>query len=234
VAASTVYTTDEDVVPVLPKNYDSASDLTRTHLTAMILNVSRIIDARLSTAYIPFNSTTGTPPTPVAIQAVAKYLVIGQALRHLAMGDRNASLMQSAQEYEGWGAAALDSYISGLAILPPEQKTGAVLTVGVGGDYDVETDQAFIGVEALVSSGEIPTMIPESVKVTSPAGYVQYNYGYDFDVMFNPQHQKWVFHDLRNDFISQTTPTIQYDWTWERYSRDRTPKGVKSGLFVMG
>lgn len=232
--ATTTYTTSAAVVPLLPKGYDSAVDLTASHLTAMISSVSRQIDARLAVAYIPFNSTTGTPATPAQIQTIAKYLVAAQALRHLVVGDRNAALRQSANDLQDMANADLSAYMEKAIVLPPELKTAAVLTPGTAGTYDVDTTEAFIGVEALVTSGDIPTMIPESVKVTSPAGYVQYNYGEDFDIYFNPQHQKWVFRDLRSDFISQSSPTIQYEWTWERYSRDRTPKGVKSGLFVMG
>lgn len=232
--ATTTYTTSSDVTPMLPKNYDSTTDLTSAHLTAMISSVSRLIDSRLAVAYIPFNSTTGTPATPANIQTIAKYLVAGQALRHLVVGDRNASLRQTAEDYESTAMADLAAYVSKATVLPPEQKTGAVLTPGVGGSYDIAETEAFIGVEALITSAEIPTMIAESVKITSPSGYTKYHYGDDFEIYFNPQHQKWVFRDLRNDFIGETSPTITYDWTWERYSRDRTPKGVKSGLFVFG
>lgn len=232
--ATTTYTTSAAVVPLLPKNYDSAVDLTASHLTAMISSVSRQIDARLAVAYIPFNSTTGTPATPAPIQTIAKYMVTAQALRHLAIGDRNAALRTAAADMDEMAMSDLSAYVTQAIVLPPELKTDAVLTPGTAGTYDIGTTEAFIGVESLVTSGEIPTLIPESVKITSPAGFTQYNYGYDFEVYFNAQHQKWVFRDLRNDFIDEASPTIQYEWTWERYSRDRTPKGVKSGLFVMG
>ena len=233
-AASTTYTTDEDVIPLLPKNYDSASDLTASHFTALILSRSRFIDSQLATMYIPFNSTTDTIPTPVPIQTIAKYLVAAQALRHLAVGDRNALLRDTAKEYEELAWADLSSYVNKATVLPPEQKTGAVLTPGTGGSYDVDTYEAIIGVESLITSGEIPMLIPESVFITSPSGYTQYHLGEDFSVRFDEQLQKWVFTDHRNDFITQSSPTIKYEFTWERQARDRTPKGVKSGQFVMG
>jgi len=232
-AASTTYTTSSDVTPLLPKNY-STTDLSSSHMTAMILSRSRFIDSQLATMYIPFNSTTDTIPTPVPIQTIAKYLVAAQGIRHLVVGDRNALLRETAEEYEKLAWADLSSYVNKATVLPPEQKTGAVLTPGTGGSYDVNTYEAIIGVESLITSGEIPMLIPESVFVTSPSGYTQYHLGEDFSVYFHEPLQKWVFSDHRNDFITQTTPTIKYEFTWERQSRDRTPKGVKSGLFVMG
>jgi len=232
-AASTTYTTSSDVTPLLPKNY-STTDLSSSHMTAMILSRSRFIDSQLATMYIPFNSTTDTIPTPVPIQTIAKYLVAAQGIRHLVVGDRNALLRETAEEYEKLAWADLSSYVNKATVLPPEQKTGAVLTPGTGGSYDVGETEAIIGVESLITSGEIPMLIPESVFVTSPSGYTQYHLGEDFSIYFHEPLQKWVFSDHRNDFITQTTPTIKYEFTWERQSRDRTPKGVKSGLFVMG
>lgn len=216
----------------LPKNYNQA-DLTASDITDIIRQVSRAIDARLSVIYIPFNSTADTPPTPDKIQDIATHLATAKCVEILMPLGRNAKLAEWAQYNEEWAEKRLSMLESGSQSLPDETQSAQTLTPGVGGQYDVQTYEALLTPSA-VTSGEIPTIITDSVRINSPSAYTQYRYERDFHVYFEPQLQRWVFQDHRNEFLAQPAPKVDYRWTWQRHTWNRDPGPIRTNYMLVG
>lgn len=243
-AASTTYTTLVRVKSLLPKTFSStllsdSTDTSYTSITTHIADVSRWVDADLGKHFVAFNSTTGTPPTPGAIIQIATWRTAARCLDQLMLGDRNSALGEKAQEfYEA--AAMLVSRINNeaeqdeaLTIIPDEAKSSETLTFGAGGAYDLTGEEAFINVQSLLTNVDIPTVICESVRLTT-SGYTTRHYGRDYSVRFHPGHQKWVLRDHIGDFADEATPTISYRWSWRRWTWEQAAVGSSPGVFAGG
>jgi hypothetical protein len=223
--ASTVYTTSAIVGDFLPASQSivAAGDFTR-----LISEASRHIDTRLASRYIPFNDTAGNPATPVVIQRICTRLVAADALRITMVGAANSELLDLSILFGKEAESALIDLRDGKDSVPEESST-QTLTPGTGGNYDVATYEAIVGVTNPVASGDIYTLLPSTVRVTA-AGYTQYGWGEDFSIRFDVPLQKWVFVDHRNDFLSQSSvaKTISYDWSYERYTDFRNTGGPRT------
>jgi hypothetical protein len=214
-AASTTYTTSTIVGQYLPSGQTKVDAGTFTRL---ISEGSRLIDTVLATRYIPFNSTTGTPPTPTAIQLICTRLVASQALRIDMMGARNATLEEMAVEHEKWAMERLKALRDEKESLPDETVATETLSWGTGGSYDVGTYECLLAVTSPVTSGDIFTLIPESVKILT-TGWTQYGNGRDFHVRYEPYLRSWVLVDDTGGLkASGLAVTVTYDWSYQRYT----------------
>jgi len=225
--ASTKYTSLALVKGKLPRSYSStdlpdSSDATYESITTKILNYSRYIDTMLGGRYCSFNSTDhGTYPTPGAIVRACTMGVAAECLWQLIPGDGNSPLADRADKMNAEAKEIIGAIISeeSSQALDPEVVSSETLTFGAGGSYALLTTQAYINVQSNLTTGEIPTIIEDSVRVTN-TNFSLYHYKRDFDVAFNAEHQKWVFTDLVGQFRADTGAlTISYKWDYRRASQ---------------
>jgi hypothetical protein len=232
--ASTKYTSLQLVKGKLPRSYSStdlpdSSDATYESITTKILNYSRYMDTIMGGRYCSFNSTDhGTYPTPGVIVRAATFGVAGDCLFQVMAGDANSPLAQAAKDYVTESKEMISAIISeeNSQALDPEVVSSETLVFGTGGNYALMTNQAYINVHSNLTTSEIPTIIEDSVRVTNTA-FSLYHYKRDFDVAFNPEHQKWVFTDIVGQFKADTGAlTISYKWDYRRASQH--PKTISA------
>lgn len=240
--SSVAYCTLAEAKSLLPKAYlgrgaDTTGDLpdttdtTTTSLTTLIIRASREIDSALAPHFCTFNAHDhATFPTPPFIREIARRLSASMAFEQLAIGDRNTAYGAKAKDLRDEAQVRLDNLTNiqadGAAdprwYLIPAEVVSETLTFGAGGQYDLQAQEAFIQVQANLTSVDIPTVLPDSVKVTA-TGLTLYARGRDFAIRFDPMHQRWVFVDLTGAlYVLGTTKSISYDWTYRRHSEKQT------------
>lgn len=232
--ASTKYTSLALVKGKLPRSYSStdlpdSSDATYESINTKILNFSRYIDTMLGGRYCSFNSTDhATFPTPGVIARTATMGVAAECLWQLIPGDGNSALADRADKLNAEAKEIIGAIISeeNSQAIDPEAVSSETLTFGAGGSYALPVTEAYINVQSNLTTGEIPTIIEDSVRVTN-TNFSLYHYKRDFDVYFNPEHQKWVFKDIVGSFRVDTGAlTISYKWDYRRASQH--PKVISS------
>ena len=232
-ASTVACTTAAQVKSLLPRAYSTtdlpdSTDTTYTSLTTHCVKVSREVDAALAPFFCTFNATDhATYACPQYIQGIATHLAASACFDQLAIGDRNtaygARAVMHREKAQAWIDNLLNIQPDGVAqprfyVLPNENVSAETLTFGAGGQYDLNDGEAFIQVQANLTSVDIPTVLEDSVKVTG-TGLTLYARGRDFSIRFDPMHQRWVFTDLNGALKAlTTTKSITYDWTWRRHS----------------
>jgi hypothetical protein len=217
---------------LLPRAYSTtdlpaSTDTTYLSLNTHITDVSRWIDSAIGLYYCTFNAVDhSTYICPQPVTECATYEAAARCYGQLAVGGRNAAYTEKAKELHGYAVEWLGGVVQAhrdddpkvAFIIPPETVSTETLTFGAGGEYDIQAQEAFINVHSNLTSADIPTLIPESVKVTA-TGLTQYRYGDHFSIGFNPQHQKWVFFDHKGSLYSAgVTKSIAYQWSWRRWN----------------
>lgn len=232
-ASTVAYTTAAQVKSLLPRAYSTtdlpdSTDTTYTSLATHCVKVSREVDAALAPYFCTFNATDhATFPCPQYIQNIATHLAASACFDQLAIGDRNTSYGARAvmhrEKAQGWINALIGDDETGprFYVIANESKTDETLTFGAGGQFDLPNYEAFIQVQSYLTSVDIPTVLAESVKVTT-TGLTLYALGRDFSIRFDPMHQRWVFTDIRGDLKDAGTKTISYDWTWARHAEKQS------------
>jgi hypothetical protein len=98
----------------------------------------------------------------------------------------------------------------------PLETTTETLTFGSGTTFGLPVNEAYIQVHGNVTSGDMPTLIVDSVRPTL-SGYTEYGIGRDFEVYFSGSQQKWIFRDINGAFRADSgTKSITYRWDWRR------------------
>ena len=230
-ATETVYTSPARVKALLPRSYSTtdlpdSSDSSLVSLATLSIDVSRVIDSRIGDVYCSFNSWNhATYPTPRKIIDIASKGTAGRALRQLGLGDRNVGSAVRAVGYEGEFDVALaamrgDAQPGADAVsLPLETVTTETLTFGTGALYGLQSYEAFFSVTDYVTTGDIPTMVEESVRVLT-SGLTNYRFGTDFVIEFRPEYQKWVFVDATGALAaSGSAKTVTYKFDWKRHAQ---------------
>jgi hypothetical protein len=229
VASTAKYTTAAQVKSHLPRVYSTGdlpdtTDTTYTSLATHIIKSSREIDSALGLYFCTFNATDhATYPTPQVIQDIATWITLGRCYPQLAVGGRNTAYIEAGQAWATRAQAALDEILGTdrgnrprFWIINDENVASETLTFGVGGQYDLNTLDAFINIQSNLTSADVPVLIEDSVKVTAPSGFTQYGYNRDFSLYFHTKHQKWVFRDHGSLHSQAGAKTIQYQFSWRR------------------
>jgi len=230
-AASTTYTTSTLIGKVITPNFDtSSSGIDATEWTEIIATVSRDIDARLGRKYVPFNSTSSTPPTPKTITKIASWLGAALATEVIRGVHRGSDYEVDIDGWNNRANEALDRLLKGDDTIPEEQVTAEALTWGTGGSYDLTTSQAFLAIANYAPGGYNVTVDPLSIRVTT-TGLTKYHMGRDIKVDFHPDHQRWYVTDRVGSLVAAASPAVSYRWTYERYTEFRKPGIRRSGKF---
>ena len=228
----TPLTTLAKVQAELPAGYNN-TDLPDADIDAMILEESADWEVRLGATYCTMNAPDhATYPTPEWVQTIVRDGVVAKGLYRLALGDRTTALGVSAEMYSkrcmaakqalaghdqvatgNAGGQVVESQLSQMA----ETVDSETITWGTGNqEWDIDEDRAFIPVEAHLDSGDIPQIIPASVRVLT-ANYTGYRHGVEFRVFFDGTRQRWVFHDLNGSLAAAgATASITYRFEWRR------------------
>jgi hypothetical protein len=230
-AVSTKYCDAPSVLDLLPKGR-SLGDLSNTDIDDAIHEASREVDGRLASIFIPFNDISATIKPPRIIRSITARLASALCLDILFMVERNGRIEQMIEGRRKWATDKLESIVERNDIIPHETATQA-LTPGTGGEYDVEQYEAFItNPLSYTSSGDVFTVLPETVRVVTPVAYVGYQYGVHYDVRFSPRFQKWVFNDRSQNVVGGASPSITYAWTYQRHAAFQQPGSSLSGHFA--
>lgn len=231
----TQYVDPQLVIDELPTNY-STSDLPPEAVVQFVIEESRDIDLRLGSTYCTFNAFDhATFPTPTTIQEIVRDGSTAKCLMRIGMGDRtsifgtmakeradNALRMKQAiaghdQVMGGSGAGPVVE--SDLAFMV-ERVDSETITFGTGASqFVLNTNEAYVPVEAYLDSDDIPTIIPDSIRVTT-GNYMGYRFadrpGYGINAIcyFDGTRQRWVLRDL-SGYISGSGATAHISYRWE-------------------
>lgn len=244
-ASTAAYCSSPEVKAYLPRSYSTtdlpdSTDTTFTSLATHIVEASREVDSALAEHFVTFNAWDhATVPCPRIIRNATTWLALSRCFAQLAVGDRETDYGQTAEMWEAKGRAMLDKIagtdqdgVPRFYMIPNETVTTETLTFGAAGTYDVQSFEALLGVSVLLTSADIPYVIPDSVRVLT-TGLTQYRYGQHFIVPFDAQQRKWKFVDLiGNLYTSALAKTITYDWSWRRYSE--VQEAIENIPFVGG
>ena len=244
-ASTVAYTSAAQVNSVLPRSYSAtdlpvSTDTTYTSLATNIVKASREVDAALAPYFCTFNAHDhSTYPCPQYIQQCATYLAASQSYNQLGVGGRYES---KSKEFMEKAQLKLD-YLMNIDtlgssprfyVLPNETVSSETLTFGAGGEFDLTEYEAFINVQSNLTSGDIPTILVDSVKVTA-TGLTLYRLGRDFSVRFDAGFNKCVFTDLNGALKDLgSTKSISYDWIWKRYAEKQEAAADGEPYYVAG
>lgn len=227
-SASTLYFQWSRLAKRLPLNFDDGV-LDEDEQERIRAAASREVDADLRAKFIPFNDIESDARTPDRIENLAMMKGRLMALEIIIPTAENSDFEPEVARLREMYSAEVDALLSGKANLPESRKTGYALTFGTGGSYDVETWQAKIA-EGITDTGDIPTIILSNVRVSSPAELVGYRFGKgrDFWIRWSTDHRCWIFEDYRRALTDGAT--IDFDWTYVRYTDQDEPAEGFSGL----
>lgn len=247
-ATTVTYTTDAQVKALLPRSYSTtdlpdSSDTTYTSLATHRIKASREVDSALAPYFCTFNATDhSTYPTPQYIQDIATHLAAARCFDQLGIGDRNTAYGARAQMHrekaQGWldrlmGVGEDGAQDPRYYVLAQEVVGTETLTFGTGGEFNLTSREAFIPVQTYSSLTDIPTILPDSVKVTA-TDLTLYALGRDFEIRFDPMHQRWVFRDLSGDLSAAASPTITYNFTWKRHAEKQVAESDAATPYIGG
>lgn len=246
-ASTVAYSTAAQVKSLLPRAYSTtdlpdSTDTTFTSLATHIVKSSREVDSALAPHFCTFNATDhATYATPQYIQDITTNLAAARCFKQLSIGDRNTSYGARAKSHMEDAQAMIDALISvdplgssaRFYLIANENMATETLVFGAGGQYDLDSREAFIQVQSNLTSVDIATVLADSVKVTA-TGLTLYARGRDFIIRFDPRHQRWVFTDLTGAlYVLGTAKTISYDWTWRRHSEVQQ-ESASSEMYIGG
>ncbi len=223
----------------LPRNYDTADlpdddDTVYESLDTQIVKISGAIMSRLGSIYCTFNSADhATLPTPYVINDICTNWVLGITGTQVLIGDGNDQLGASSTAAITMAHARLDAILD--QNVPDSIPLGVVATETLSfpttnTTRGLNTNEAFINVQAQLDSLEVPTIVENSVAVLY-SGYTDYRTGIDFSIRYAPEHRKWVFTD-NGDLHSQAGPiTITYSFDYTRAAAGpKVSTASRSGL----
>ncbi len=239
-ADSPQYVDETLVTDELPVGY-STTDLPSAAVLQFIDEEGRDIDTRLGPTYCTFNAYNhSTYPTPTQIQESTRDGAVAKCLMRIGMGDRSSTFGSLARERRDNAmrirqALAGEDQVAGLTganaavasqlAMLVEKVSTQTITFGTGASqFVLMTNEAYVPVESFLTSGDIPTIMPESIRVVS-GSYTGYRFGgqeadhksVDGICYFDGERQRWVLRDL-SGYISGSgvTVSISYRWEWRR------------------
>jgi hypothetical protein len=136
--------------------------------------------------------------------------------------------MEIAKEHQAVGDPLMQYILDHVdSWMKPETKTAEALVWGTGGSYSWElpTNQARIAATSPLTSGDPPSILPSSVRISAVGGGLSLTAeqldmirnGVDFTVEFDSQRMNWIL--TANDSVfysSGHTIQVSYEWNYRR------------------
>lgn len=237
--ATAVYDTRENVIKLLPRGYDNVVELPDSLIDSRLAEKSRVLDGLIGEIWTPFNSPTGTPPTPGLISETVRWMTAADLIPIIEAYTRNTQLQDMAKQFEksalerviGLKGGDDDLNIEPL-IIPDVTITDETITWGTGADEDLDPTEAFIVPTTLIASGETMTLLIDTVRVTAPAARVHSRNGQDFEPYFHPTHNRWVLRDTGGRLHGTAGVKISYRASFRRYIGIQETIGVESSEWL--